>query len=150
MTAIPANEVTQEDLTKWNDLQEQLRKIKNEENLLRMKIWGGMFKDPKEGTNTVALHAGWELKGTRTVNRKVLIEMVNAMAVENGPFHLAGIRAADLIEWKPELKIAEYRTLTAEQKLVFDQALEIKDGSPQLKIVLPAKAAKAAAAAAGQ
>lgn len=145
MTLIPENTVTPEDLTVWNDLQEQLRKIKNAEMLLRQKIWKGLFVAPVEGTNTVSLHDGWELKGVRSVDRKIDLPVLQAMAVENGVFHQAGIRAADYIEWEPKLKIAEYRTLTAEQKLVFDQALIIKDGSPQLKIVLPAKAAKAKA-----
>lgn len=145
MTQIPQNAVTMEDLTAWNDLQEQLRKIKASEMILRQKIWAGLFVAPVEGTNTVALgNDGWELKGVRSIDRKIQLEVLQAMAVENGPLHQAGIRAADLVEWKPELKIKEYRTLTAEQKLVFDQCLTIKDGSPQLKIVLPAKATKAA------
>ena len=146
MTAIPENTVTPELMVQWNDLQQKLAKIKAEEMILRTAIYKHFFKDPKEGTNTAALHAGWELKATRTIDRKIELPTFQAMAVENGPFHLAGIRAADYIEWEPKLKIANYRTLTAEQKLVFDQALVIKDGSPQLKIVLPAKIAKQQAA----
>jgi hypothetical protein len=145
MTAVPENTVTPELMVKWKDLQEQLSKIKAEEMILRMAIYKGLFPNPVEGTNTVPLHAGWELKATRGIERKIDLPVLQALAVEGGPFHLAGIRAADLVEWKPELVIKNYRTLTAEQMAIFDQALTIKDGSPQLKIVLPAKAAKAQA-----
>lgn len=137
MTAIPANAVTPEDIAKWNDLKLELARVKASEMLLRLKLYGGLFHDPDEGTNTLEMLEGWKLKAVRVIDRKVDIAMANNLAVEGGPFHLAGIRAADLIEWKPELKIKEYRTLTAEQKLVFDQCLTIKDGSPQLSLVAP-------------
>lgn len=150
---VPANTVTMEMIAKWNDLVEQLAKVKAEEMLLRRGIYGGTFVDPKEGTNKSPLLNGWELNATRVIDRKVDLPVLQAMAVEGGPLHQVGIRAADYIDWEPKLKIKEYRTLTAEQRAVFDQCLTIKDGSPQLKLVLPAaarKAQEAAAAAGGQ
>ena len=68
MTTIPENTVTQEDLSQWYQLQEQLKKLKAAEMLLRMKIFKGMIKDPKEGTNTVPLAEGWVLKGKHVIN----------------------------------------------------------------------------------
>jgi hypothetical protein len=52
---------------------------------------------------------------------------------------LAGINVAALVKWKPELVLKNYRELTDEQKLIFNDCLVIKDGSPALEIVLPAK-----------
>jgi hypothetical protein len=63
--------------------------------------------------------------------------VLQAMAGENGPLHTIGIRADDLVTWKPELKIGAYRELTEEQRLVFDACLEIRDGSPSLSMVEP-------------
>jgi hypothetical protein len=125
-------------ISKWNDLQEKLAKIKAEEMLLRTALFKGLFVDPREGVNTLPLSTmhmdDWELKGERTINRKIDLPVLQAMAVPNGPLHIAGIRADDLVVWKPELNLKNYRELTAEQKPVFDQCLEIKDGSPQLKL----------------
>ena len=146
MTTLPANEVTMEDLVAWQDLHAQLAKIKAAEMLLRKKIYGGMFADPAEGTNTTPLAEGWVLKGKRVINRKVDLPVLQAYAVIDGPLQKVGIRADDLIEWKPELKIREYRTLTEEQRTVFDMCLTISDGSPSIEIVLPASAKKASAA----
>jgi hypothetical protein len=126
MSEVPPNTPTMEMISKWNDLQEKLAKIKAEEMLLRTALFKGLFVDPREGV--------WELKGERTINRKIDLPVLQAMAVPNGPLHIAGIRADDLVVWKPELNLKNYRELTAEQKLVFDQCLEIKDGSPQLKL----------------
>lgn len=149
MAPIPENTVTMEDLIAWQALAEQLSKVKAAEMLLRVKIFKGKFVDPKEGTNKVPLNDGWVLNGERKIDRKVDIAMVNALAIPDGPFVQAGINPALLIDWKPELKLSAYRELTVEQREVFDQALTIKDGSPTLKIVLPAAAAKAQAAKAG-
>jgi hypothetical protein len=146
MSDIPERTVTPELIAEWNDLQEQLGKLKAKEMLLRQAIYTGLFNDPKEGTNTYPLLQGWELKATRVIDRKIDLPVLQAIAGADGPLHKAGIRADDYIKWTPELKIKEYRTLTAEQRAVFDQALTIKDGSPQLKLVLPAAAAKAQAA----
>jgi hypothetical protein len=138
MSEVPPNTPTMEMISKWNDLQEKLAKIKAEEMLLRTALFKGLFVDPREGVNTLPLSTmhmdDWELKGERTINRKIDLPVLQAMAVPNGPLHIAGIRADDLVVWKPELNLKNYRELTAEQKLVFDQCLEIKDGSPQLKL----------------
>lgn len=138
MSEVPPNTPSMELISKWNDLQARLAKVKAEEMLLRQALFKGLFVNPDEGMNTLNLGGmqmpDWELKGDRVINRKVLLEVLQAMAVLDGPLHKAGIRADDLIKWTPELNIKNYRELTAEQKLVFDQCLEIKDGSPQLKL----------------
>lgn len=147
MTAIPENQVTQADLTEWYNLKEQLNKFKAAEMLLRTKIFKGMFADPKEGTNTVPLADGWVLKGKRTINRDVDVAALNVNAMVDPATGMSrltshGIHPESLIKWKPELVLANYRTLTEEQKEIFNECLVIKDGSPSLEITLPAKAKK--------
>lgn len=140
MTTIPANAVSQEDLAEWYRLQEQLKKIKASEMLLRQKIFGAYFPSPAEGTNSAPLADGWILKGKHTINREIDPGALGALKTR---FAEAGIRADDLVQYKPSLVLKEYRTLTDEQHQLFDQCLIVKPGSPALEIVLPAKAKKA-------
>ena len=143
MTQVPENEVTQADINKWYELQAQLKSIKASEMLLRTKIYKGLFKDPKEGTNTIPLAEGWVMKARRVIQRDIDIAAltINSANPELGPsrLELAGINVASLVKWKPELVLKNYRELTDEQKLIFNDCLVIKDGSPALEIVLPAK-----------
>lgn len=147
MTTIPENTVTQEDLSQWYQLQEQLKKLKAAELLLRMKIFKGMIKDPKEGTNTVPLAEGWLLKGMHVINRDVDQAALAVNTAVDPATHMSrlsanGIHVEQLIRWKPELITKTYRTLTPEQQQIFDECLIIKEGSPQLEIMLPASEKK--------
>lgn len=144
MTTIPTNPVTQEDLAEWFRLQEQLKNIKASEMLLRTKIFGFYFPSPVEGTNSVPLTEGWVLKGKHTISREIDPGALGAMKEQ---FVQAGISADALVQYKPSLVVKEYRTLTDEQRQLFDRALIVKPGSPALEIVLPAKAKKAGEAA---
>ena len=147
MTTIPENTVTQEDLSQWYQLQEQLMKLKAAELLLRMKIFKGMIKAPKEGTNTVPLAEGWALKGKHVINRDVDQAALAVNTAVDPATHMSrlsanGIHVEQLIKWKPELITKTYRTLTPEQQQIFDECLIIKEGSPQLEIMLPASEKK--------
>lgn len=134
---IPVKQVTPELISEWYDLQKQLGPLKAKEMLLRKAIFGGLFPNPVEGTNTYEMLGGWKAKGKRVIERKIDLPVLQSMAVLGGPLHQAGIRADDYVKWEPDLKLKEYRTLTAEQKLVFDQCLIIKDGAPGLELVPP-------------
>jgi len=139
MTNIPTNTVTQADLEEWYRLQEDLRRIRASEMLLRQRIFGAYFP-PVEGTNSAPLADGWVLKGKHTINRDIDLGALGAMKEQ---FAEAGISADALVQYKPSLVLKEYRTLTEEQRQLFDRALIVKPGSPALEIVLPAKAKKA-------
>lgn len=140
MTLIPENQVTQADLAEWYKLQEELKKVKAREMLLRTKIFGYFFASPVEGTNSYDLPDGYVLKGKHTINREVDAGTLVAL---RDKFAESGISADALVQWKPSLKLKEYRELTAEQMHMFDQCLIIKPGSPALEIVLPKKRAAA-------
>lgn len=137
MSEIPANTLTQDDFNQWAAVNKQIGVLKATEMLLRMKIFRTMFPTPIEGTNSVNLTEGWVLKAKYPITRKVLEDVLVARTKE---FKEAGLKLNDLIVRKPELAVAEYRKLTAEELKLFDQALEIKPGTPALEIVLPKRA----------
>jgi hypothetical protein len=139
MVQIPVDEIKQEDIQQWYVLQDQLKKLKASEMLLRTRIFKGLFPNPVEGTNNYPLPEQWVLKGGYKLTRNIDIGSLQAMRER---FAAAGVRADSLVEYKPSLVLSEYRTLTDEQRQLFDQCLEIKPGSPSLEIVLPAKAKK--------
>ncbi len=137
MVNIPENQVTQKDLEQWYKIHEKLTKLKNEEQLLRTKIFKGMFHDPKEGTNSVDLADGYVLKGKRVINRTV-----DDAAFKSSIEELAknGIPTDEIVKYKPELVTSAYRKLTEEQIQLFDTVLIVKDGMPGLEIVKPKRA----------
>ncbi len=134
LNAPPVEEATQEDLNEWYRLAQELDHIKAAEMLLRKKVYATYFKAPAEGTNKTPLTAGWVLKAQCIINRKPDKAL---LATHKADFEAHGIPVDALIEYKPELKISEYRKLTDEQRKEFDAVLDIKEGSPQLEIVLP-------------
>ena len=136
MVKIPENQVTQADLERWYVLQEELARKRNEEQLLRQKIFNGMFHEPVEGTNNLDLADGYVLKGKRVINRTV-----DEAAFKSSIEELAknGIRTDEIVKYKPELVTSAYRKLTEEQRHLMDTVLIIKDGMPGLEIVLPKK-----------
>lgn len=152
MALIPENTVTQADLTEWYRLQEELKRIKASEMLLRIKIYKGLFYEPVEGTNSLPLEGGWVIKAKRTIQRDIDLAALTVNATLNPDTNTsrlseAGIVPESLVTWKPSLVLKAYKLLTAEQMEIFNECLVIKDGSPAIEIVLPAKAAKAAEAA---
>lgn len=139
MAEIPAPDVTQEDISEWWRIQQQLSDLKTKESLLRNRIFKAKFQNPVEGTNKFPLADGWQINATHVVNRSIDRAALASMSEEFAKLH---INVADLVEYKPELKIGAYRKLTAEQQRTFDSALVIKDGTPQMKIELPKRAVK--------
>lgn len=140
MAEVPVNQVTQADLDEWHRLSLELTKIKTSEMLLRMKIFNGVFINPKEGTNKFDLGGGFQLTATYPIDRKIDPAILASLAPE---LRTMGIRLDDLVKQKPELSISEYRKLTDEQRKEFDQAITAKPGSPQLKLEQPKRAAAA-------
>lgn len=135
MALIPPDVVTEADLSAWFVAAEELSKAKAREMRLRLRIFKFYFPNPKEGTNTVDLPpvAGvpYALKATYPITRNVDQALLDTLLPK---LHEKGIPIDSLIERKPTLVLSNYRTLTAEQLALFDQVLEIKPGSPGLKI----------------
>lgn len=151
--AIPEDVVTPEQLAEWYEVQQELSRLKQKESLMRSRIYKFFFKEPKEGTNKVPLNdgTGAELKAQRVIDRKVdpgtLDALREAQRVNWGEGHQPGtlpnvpkLALDKLVKWKPELSVKDYRELSEEERIYFDQCLIIKDGSPQLEIVIPKRA----------
>ena len=140
MVGIPQDTVTAVDLAQWFTLQQELAKLKASEMLLRQRIFKHYFPNAKEGTNTFVLPDGYQLKADLPYERKVDEGALQALSEELAK---AMVSKDELLEYKPSLKVKEYRTLTDEQRLIVDQFLIIKPGTPSVKIVPPSTKAKA-------
>lgn len=108
---------------------------------LGKKIFKFYFPNPKEGTNKADLKdgTGAQLKAVHVIGRTVELGSLDALrsAIRTEGSNLPKLPIADLIKYKPELVIGEYRKLTEEERCIFDQCLIIKPGSPQLEITIP-------------
>lgn len=145
MVQIPANSVSFDDIAQWEQAKKELGLLKAKEALLRMKVFRGCFPEPREGTNKFPLGNDYVLKATHVISREIDIAALTSSIVmlqENK------IPTDSLISYTPKLVMSEYRTLTDEERNLFDRVLVVKEGSPQISIELPAKAAKKAEAVA--
>lgn len=152
MSAIPEDQLTQNDLFVWYKMQADLATLKRAESLLRTRIFRHLFPIPKEGTNTVQLDTlpmlagmaptGNVIKAVHKLNRDIDVAALTTLTPR---FQEANLPLAKLVKYVPELVIKEYRKLTDEERQLFEQAIIIKPGSPALEIVLPASAKKAQA-----
>lgn len=131
---VPVATVTQEEINTWYALQEQVEVTKEKEMALRKKIAAALFPKPVEGTNTLPLSEGWVMKMKHTINRKVDVPLLTTLAAS---LTAQGIPIDSLIRYKPDVDTTEYRKLTAEQRVLFEQVLDIKEGTPALEIMLP-------------
>lgn len=140
MPEIPKDEVTEgKDLAAWFKMALELKALKASEMLLRKRVFGGFFPDPKEGVNKAPLKDGYVLEATYPIERKFDEAALTAMAPQ---FEEHKIVTDSLVKQKPSLVVSAYRLLTDEQRVVFDQALVIKPGSPTSMKVVPPKAEK--------
>jgi hypothetical protein len=139
MAEIPQPAFSVSDISEWFELQRQLAALKSRESLARANVFKHCFPEGSykpEGTNNFELPDHWLLKAVTSLNRTLSIETLRALSEE---LFKMGVVVDDLVRWKPELDLPAYRALNDEQRKVFDQALEIKPGTPQMKIELPAK-----------
>lgn len=150
-------------LKQWEKQKEEAAKAVAAERLTRAELFAHFFPSPVEGTNTVELEGGAELKGKYPIDRKVdeqawaafqkttVGECLDFLRTLNQP--LDGVDPAmpvwqfmrmpvdQLVKWSPELSVTIYRKLTAEQKTLMDTCLTSKPGSIAIEIK-PAKEPK--------
>jgi hypothetical protein len=134
------------DLMTLYNLQLELARVKASEAMLRKRIAAHFFPNPTEGSAhnkyplaTLGDTTGAILQMDHKINRKVLEpELAAYKAAEDaGSNEHIKLPWNKLIKWKPELSGTEYKKLTAEERAACDTVLEIKDGMPDLKVVIP-------------
>lgn len=135
----PTDEVLGAYLGNWVQAKRYLAQVRLEEASLRHRIFGWLFPEAKEGTNSAPLPYGWSAKGVQNINRSIDPGQLQAIAPKLVEM---GVNLSLLVEWKPELKTGVYRQLTDEQRLLFDTCLTIKEGSQELSLIEPKKETK--------
>ncbi len=119
-------------------LQQWLKDAAAKENDMRKKIIAHFFPKLKENTNTYS-EPGIKIKVTHPVSRKLLVEkLATVMPQMQDENRLLGA----LISYVPEFSLEWYRALPDLERKIFDQCLEIKDGSDQLEVTLEEVPAK--------
>lgn len=118
-----------------NKILEWLKKRAAREMELRRDLAAFFVPKPKEGTNRIE-GEGYEVKVGHTVSRKLDAASLDAVMVQFPEGHPARV-VGNLIQYKPALVLDFYRTLSDEDRKIFDQALTISDdGAPTLEIVI--------------
>lgn len=124
-------------LQEWHLALAEAAKVKpiiEKEQALRKEVMSLFFPAPKEGANDFPLPQGWTLKGTHKLDRKIDEAALPAVKEQ---LREKGYNPDPLIDLKPSLNTAVYRTLSDDNRKIFDQALTIKPGSPTLELKPP-------------
>lgn len=150
MSTIPEDALTANDLFVWYKMQADLSSLKRAESIMRARIFRHLFPLPKEGTNSLELDTlpmlsglaptGNVIKCVHKIQRDIDVAALTTLTPK---FQESKLPLPHLVKYTPELVLKEYRKLTDEEMQLFDQALIVKPGSPQIEIVLPASAKKA-------
>jgi hypothetical protein len=141
-------------LLHWQQLKEQLTKIKEDEMEFRKYIVSRAFPQADEGTNTLELGNGYGLKAVvkynyKLMDNKVVREGLNRIAAlgNRGTFI-----AERIVKWTPDFVKSEYNTISEEADNGSGEArailkeinsfLIIEDAAPTLEIKEPKKKGK--------
>jgi hypothetical protein len=133
-------EKREETLVTWYHAVEEAltaKSIIENEQALRKEVASLFFLDPQEGTNTYDLPAGYKLKLTHKIDRKVDEAALEAVKVQLKEINIS---IDTLIKYEPKLETKTYKGLkqvNAEAAKVFEQALIVKPASPTLEVVAP-------------
>ena len=130
--SIAPEAITEEEFHEWLRLVDQLAPLKEKEMALRKKIAGFYFQQYNEGTESVKLADGSVIKGKYSYSRDVDTAILGTL---REPLAEMGIAVDAMVKWKPSLDTKAYKALTEEARVVFDQAVTLKIGSPSLEFI---------------
>lgn len=119
---------------------QEAKKVVEAEQSLRKEVMALFFPEPVEGTNKFDLEAGWSLKATHKIERKVDEAALPAVLQQ---LREMGVNPDLLIRAVPALETKAYKSLAQinpDAAHVFEQALTIKPGSPTVELVAPKEA----------
>lgn len=120
----------------WFNACIELAAAKEKEAALRKQVVGDFFPEGlQKGTNKFPMDNGFVMKATGVLNYK--IDEAAAPAILKTIKEQFKIDAKACIRTKLELAQGEYNKLPDDVKKVFDEALTITPGTPQLEIMKP-------------
>lgn len=127
-------------LIEWSQAKAKLDEAKSlveNEMRLRKQVMTMYFPTPSEGINTYQLEAGWELKATYKIDRKIDEAALPAINVE---LRGMNVNPDPLVRFKPELDTTAYKSLVQinpEAAKVFEKAMISKPTSPSIELKPP-------------
>lgn len=133
-------------IMRWNEVNEQISKLRAEElelrNVLVKHFFNKKAEDLPEGSEQYHLGNGFYLKANFSVSRKissdekVIERMINRLK-QVSP--IANDIVKTTIAFKPSLKLAEYKALPEEIKNVFSAVIIETPSQPSLSFAEPDK-----------
>ena len=124
-------------LSKWHEAQESLKQAKEAEADLRRAVISEFFSqvpEDAEGTFSLPLGGGYKLKSQYKLARKVNAEALQKLKAD---LEANGVDVDALVHWTPSVVLGQYRTLSMEQKQLFDEVIESKQSIPLISIEAP-------------
>ena len=117
-------------VTEREQIQQWLKKAQAREMEIRSTLCGHFFADPKEGTQRIE-HNGYIFKMVQPMTRKLDEAALDAIMPQMPEqFRQLGV----LVKYSAGLVKAGYDALTDQDRKIFDQALTVTPGAPQLTI----------------
>jgi hypothetical protein len=128
------------DVQRWNELADELARIKAEELEQRRALVAKYFAaDLDDGTHTVDVGAGHKLALTLKSTFKLAGEPETRAALQKlaladpaGP-----LLAERLVAWKPELRVGELKKLPAKLAKIIQAVLTVSPATPSLELRAP-------------
>lgn len=121
----------------WQEVSLWLDTAKAREMELRKQLCATFFPEPVEGTNNAFAEIDgkkYAVKVGHKLNRKLDPAALDAVMPELGKLDPALCELGVLIKYEAELVKKGYNALTDEQRKIFEQALTITEGAPELTI----------------
>lgn len=137
----PSPTLTQDELiVEWGKKAIALEKAKAEEIRLRNEVLARMFPGAEAGTHNFDLGRGYTLKGEFKDNYsldKDTAKVEKALDEMEALGEAGKLLAERVVNWKPELKVSEYKALPPTLKAIIEPLVTIKPGQAALTLVPP-------------
>jgi hypothetical protein len=131
-------------IQKWQLAADQLAVAKKAEAELRNAVLAAAFEfcpdALREGTENIELGLGYKLKSVFKISRTFVggSDGVEAALSKIEKLGAEGQFIANrLVKWKPELSIAEYKSLPDKIRKLIDEVIVSKEAMPSLELVEP-------------
>lgn len=142
------HKMTQALTTAQNKKVQEWFKVKNltdkhsaKELQLRKELFEEIFPEPTEGSkeNKITLGDGFIIQGDYKINRKIDVAMLDVARTEFNKLEVDAAVFDNVINYKPALKLANFKGLSPKYKVMFGDAIIETPGTPGLKVVAPKK-----------